>query len=234
MPGLQVQQMKNNFDFDTIFFDLDGTLVDVSRRFHLAYDQTRRGLGLSSFSYDEFWAKYKNGNLSDDVAHDERPKFWMVFLSHFCEYEGPHIGEPIPGVIDLLKVLKARERPVSIITNRTSLPDKVEEELDRIGLAHYIDVVFSHGALGQALSEKRYNAHLFNKAPMLKKALDHLGVDPSRTAYVGDLGSDVKSAREAGLGYAFGVLSGGGSRADLEKASPDAILESAAELIDFI
>ncbi len=88
--------------FEAVFFDLDGTLVDVTRRFHQAYDEARSSLSLPSFPYEEFVRIYMEGKLSEDIPYGDRPEFWGVFLALFSDYEGPHIGEPMPGSIELL------------------------------------------------------------------------------------------------------------------------------------
>ena len=56
-----------------------------------------------------------------------------------------------------------------------------------------------------------------------------LGIEPSRTAIVGDSASDVAMGRAAGAGLVLGVLSGVGDTAELERYA-DEILPSIAEL----
>jgi phosphoglycolate phosphatase len=56
-----------------------------------------------------------------------------------------------------------------------------------------------------------------------------LGVEPARTAVVGDAPPDLRMARAAGAGRAIGVLSGVGDRATLEPLA-DVVLGSIADL----
>lgn len=57
-----------------------------------------------------------------------------------------------------------------------------------------------------------------------------LGTEPARTAVVGDTPADLAMGRSAGLGRVVGVLTGVGSREDLEPLA-DALLESVGELL---
>lgn len=57
-----------------------------------------------------------------------------------------------------------------------------------------------------------------------------LGVDPGRAAMVGDSTADVAMGRAAGAGLVIGVLSGVGTRAELEPLA-DVVLGSIAELL---
>jgi phosphoglycolate phosphatase-like HAD superfamily hydrolase len=57
-----------------------------------------------------------------------------------------------------------------------------------------------------------------------------LGVDPSRAAMVGDSAADVAMGRAAGAGLVVGVLSGVGSRAELEPFA-DTIIGSVGDLL---
>jgi len=58
----------------------------------------------------------------------------------------------------------------------------------------------------------------------------HLGVSPGRIMMVGDTGSDMAFGSAAGVGCRVGVLSGAGSRADLE-AHADVILDTVHDLL---
>ena len=58
-----------------------------------------------------------------------------------------------------------------------------------------------------------------------------LGVEPARTAVVGDTPADLAMGRSAGLGRVVGVLTGVGSREDLEPLA-DALLASVGDLLE--
>ncbi|MFL5718718.1 MAG: HAD family hydrolase [Chloroflexota bacterium] len=56
-----------------------------------------------------------------------------------------------------------------------------------------------------------------------------LGVEPGRTAVVGDSPADLRMGRAAGAGLVVGVLTGVGGRSDLEPEA-DAVIESVGEV----
>lgn len=65
-------------------------------------------------------------------------------------------------------------------------------------------------------------------APVLR-ALKALGLSPSQCCFVGDTELDVLAGKRAGV-FAVGVLSGFGTRGELERAGADLILSSVAEI----
>jgi phosphoglycolate phosphatase-like HAD superfamily hydrolase len=60
-------------------------------------------------------------------------------------------------------------------------------------------------------------------------ALDRAGVDPSHAVFVGDAVWDMEACKRAGV-PAIGLLSGGVSRGELEKAGAKAVFENAHDL----
>ena len=67
----------------------------------------------------------------------------------------------------------------------------------------------------------------------VRKAASLLGVAPSRCLMIGDTIMDIRSARRAGA-YAVGVLSGFGTREELEKAGAQLILDRAFQLLNHL
>ena len=66
---------------------------------------------------------------------------------------------------------------------------------------------------------------------MVVRAAAAVGVEPSRTAVVGDSLADLEMGRAAGAGRVIGVLSGVSAREDLEPFA-DAVVNSVADLAD--
>jgi phosphoglycolate phosphatase len=64
---------------------------------------------------------------------------------------------------------------------------------------------------------------------MVLRLCAELGVEPGRTAVVGDSPADLRMGRAAGAGLVVGVLTGVGARSDLEPGA-DAVIGSVAEL----
>ena len=60
---------------------------------------------------------------------------------------------------------------------------------------------------------------------MVLRLCADLGVEPGRTAVVGDSPADLRMGRAAGVGLVVGVLTGVGGRSDLEPDA-DAVIDS--------
>jgi phosphonatase-like hydrolase len=66
---------------------------------------------------------------------------------------------------------------------------------------------------------------------MIRRAMQLAGVeDPGRVAVVGDTAADLQSAKNAGAGYAIGVLSGAGRADVMAKLPHTVLLDSIADL----
>ena len=75
--------------------------------------------------------------------------------------------------------------------------------------------------------------HKPDPQPLLLAA-ERMGAEPARTAYVGDSPFDVSAAKAAGM-FAIAVTWGRiHDRERLEREDPDAIADSAEELLDFV
>ena len=64
---------------------------------------------------------------------------------------------------------------------------------------------------------------------IIKVALDRAGVDAAHAVFVGDAVWDVEACKRAGVGI-IGLLSGGVSRCELEKAGAHQVFENALDL----
>jgi len=210
-----------------INFDLDGTIVNVERRFHRAFNGARSGLGLHELPHEEFYRRYKTGGLSGDLNPERVEAFWRDFLDRFCFQPGDHLGDLFPGVPEALDRIRALGAKTSIITNRSAENHQVEAELEALGIRHHFDLVLSQGSFH--FKNGRKNAS-WCKSTMIHHAADHFGVKAGQMAMVGDLSHDIASARTAGCSWAVAVRSGGSPVADLENAGPDAIIDSVADL----
>lgn len=72
-----------------------------------------------------------------------------------------------------------------------------------------------------------------DKAPALVEACKYFGVPVSRALYVGDLVSDIRDGKQAGL-RTVGFLNPMGSREILARANPDYIVTSHSELYTLV
>lgn len=228
---------------ELVVFDKDGTLIDFDRMWSgwsadlvrklvaVAGDRTRaplvEALGLDPEGEQVIpgsplaaWpmarlreltvATLIAAGLSDGAAEDAVARSWQppdpVALAH-----------PLADLGTLFRSLRGLGLRIAVATSDDRAP--TEATLAGLGIADLVDGLV---CADDGLPVK--------PAPdTLLHLCAGLGVDPSRTAMIGDSPADVAMGRAAGAALVVGVLSGVGVRAELEPFS-DLILESVAEL----
>lgn len=204
-------------------FDLDGTLVPFHRGY--LFEQTASILKslkrppVHQSMLEECFAAFDYFRF---VIEHERESFMRQFWELFdhASYPAP---QPFPGVVEMMQELRANGVRTALVTARASSRAEVQSALECAGLGALFDSV---------RSREDQSLHWQNKQPMIELTCRELGVDPQQALMVGDIPSDVTSARAAGLGSAVAVTSGGIRRDVLELSRPDLILDKVTELID--
>jgi phosphoglycolate phosphatase len=211
--------------FPLVLFDLDGTLVDsfadicagiraacggieieaTPALLHLA----TRGLPLEDFF------------LEATGAPPEGPRF-DLFVDG---YRGHYLARctettvPFPGVVELLRALRALPHPPAIAVATTKRTATAEKVLEGTGLRGFVDVV--RGSDG--LTPKPDPA-------VLRAAAGDAGVSIERAVMIGDTDRDVCAARAAGC-TSIGVTYGGFSREEMLRLAPDFVVDAPTELL---
>jgi pyrophosphatase PpaX len=127
--------------------------------------------------------------------------------------------EACAGMEDVLVRLYEEGRRLGVVTAKRR--DTAQLAFDRVGLGHLFEAV-----VGGDETER----HKPDPEPLLLGA-ERLGADPTETAYVGDSPFDVRAAKAAGM-FAVAVTWGRiHDRARLEAEEPDAIVDTAEELL---
>lgn len=229
---------------ELVVFDKDGTLIDFDRMWSgwsadlvrklvaVAGDRTRaslvEALGLDPEGEQVIpgsplaaWpmarlreltvATLIDAGLSDGAAEDAVARSWQppdpVALAH-----------PLADLGALFRSLRGLGLRIAVATSDDRAP--TEATLAGLGIADLVDGLV---CADDGLPVK--------PAPdTLLHLCTALGVDPSRTAMIGDSPADVAMGRAAGAALVVGVLSGVGVREELEPFS-DVILGSVAELM---
>jgi nicotinate-nucleotide--dimethylbenzimidazole phosphoribosyltransferase len=103
------------------------------------------------------------------------------------------VAELLPGVEQLLKVLKGHVK-IGIVSNtQTITASEIKKKLATVGIEHYFDVVIATAELG---------IHKPDPAP-ITAAIKALEAKPERTLYIGDIEKDLQAARAAGADFAY-------------------------------
>ncbi len=218
-------------EIDAILFDLDGTLIKADedavralahRLSTVPWLLNRRDPAQVARRIILAWESPANRFLSvlervgwDDGALDLGNRLYRVRA-----LETPHNFTAIDGSVDALHDLSRRYH-LALLTTRSSLHAQAfvrQQHLDSL-----IEVV--------AARDETW--HVRPAAGSVRYAAEKLGVPLERCLVVGDTAADMRAARAAGA-HAVGVLTGFGSRADLERAGADLIFDTVQQLKDWM
>ena len=210
--------------FQTVIFDLDGTLLDTIRDLAGAGNHVCRENGWPEHTLEEFRKMVGHGipNLVERFSPDNcrSPLMMMSTLSQFSEYYGKHNMDrtvPYDGIPDLLASLKEKGVRMAVYSNKA-------DEFSQVIVKHYFPGVFDL-VLG-----KVSGVPVKPDPTGVKRILEKLGADAASTLYVGDSDVDMQTAHNAGL-TACGVTWGFRSREELAGEHPRFLADTPAELL---
>ncbi len=151
---------------------------------------------------------------------------YLHYLARFVNEDGRR-AHSLPGATELLDALRERsgEAAFGLLTGNWS--DGARIKLSSVGLAHYF---FSNGTrpLGAFGEDAPTRPELVPVA--WKRFRERFGsnAEPENTAVVGDTPRDIEAAKVNGA-MAIGVTTGPYSRAQLEEAGADAVLDGISD-----
>ena len=206
--------------FETVLFDLDGTVVDSGAIILASMRHATREVLGRDFSDEELLQAVGGPGLEAQfsaLAPDHVERLVDVYRAH---NESLHVDlEACDGMEDVLVRLRQEGRRLGVVTAKRR--STVELAFDRVPLGHLFETV-----VGGDETER----HKPDPEPLLLGA-ERLGADPAETAYVGDSPFDVLAAKAANM-FAVAVTWGRiHDRGRLEAEQPDAIVDRAEELL---
>ncbi len=218
-------------EIDAILFDLDGTLVEtddhtveaLARRLAVVKWLNPRGdPSRAARRMIMAWESPANSFLAllDRVGLDDNLFSLSERLYRLRAMPIPLNFQAVDGAVDTLNDL-GRRYHLCIVTTRSRL--YAQAFVDQYHLKDVVQIVAGRE------DTFRLKPH---PSPILYVA-EKLGVPVERCLMVGDTSVDILAARAAGA-YSVGVLSGFGSRSDLERAGADKILDNICELKDWM
>ena len=206
--------------WQTVFFDLDGTITDSAPGITNSIIYARKKWGLEPGknedylkfigppmpqSYVDFW-----GFSPEDAA-----RFLVDYREYFAD-KGLFENAVYPGMIDLFRALKAAGKTLYIATTKpTGFSERIAE---RFGFAEYFDMIS-----GSDMKDTN------TKYAVIEAARRAYDVDMSSAVMVGDRAHDVEGAHEHGI-PCIGVTWGFGEPGELQASGADYIADTAAEL----
>ena len=206
--------------YHAILFDMDGTLLDTLTDMQDAVNHVLAAHGLPLRTLEE--VRRFVGNGAGPLIHRALPEGYPQEQKVLAEYRAYYQAHncvqtcPYPGIPELLEALRQRGCKVAIVSNKPH------------GAACALAARFFPGipTFGESPETPRKPA-----PDMVRRALTELNADPSAAVYVGDSEVDVETARNAGLAM-IGVAWGFRGRAALAAAGAEAIVDTAAEILE--
>ena len=178
--------------YETIVFDLDGTLLDTLDDLCGAVNYALRTFGYPERSKAQVQSFIGDGivKLIERAVGKEDNRFDEI-LSTFKAYYKAHCADktkPYPQILAMLKALKAQGKKTAVLSNKA---DFATQALAKQYFGDLLD-----GALGEN------EALGIAKKPApdgLNALLEKLGADKKTCVYVGDSDVDIQTAKNAGV-----------------------------------
>jgi pyrophosphatase PpaX len=209
--------------FPVVLFDLDGTVVDSGAIILASMRHATREVLGSEHTDEELMQGVGGPGLEAQLAvfgPDDVDELVRVYRQH---NEPLHSElEACVGMEDVLARLHAEGRRLGVVTAKRR--STVELAFARIPVAHLFETV-----VGGDETVK----HKPDPEPLLLAA-ERMGVDPTTAAYVGDSPFDMRAAKAAGMAAVAVTWGRIHDRARLEREEPDAIAESAEDLLELL
>ena len=208
--------------YDTVIFDLDGTLLDTLEDLMLSVNHALSGRTEVRRSLQEVRGFVGNGvrrlmvlSLPGGERNPQFEEAMADFRAHYAVHCRDHT-RPYPQIMDMLRELKARGLKMGIVSNK---PDAQVKDMN----GEYFG-----GMFGAAMGEKEGVRH--KAAPdSLLRAMEELGGTREGTLYVGDSEVDVMTAKNAGVDC-LSVTWGFRDRDVLEEAGAVRFIDAPMEL----
>ena len=211
--------------YDTVLFDLDGTLTDSGLGITKAVQYALGQLGyavppresLFSFIGPPLHKSFQRHCGLDEAGAVEAVRQFRVYYN---EMGGILENEVYPGIRELLAELKQAGKRLVIATSKPQAA--AEKVMHHFGLDEFVPEIIGG-------TDDTRNT----KGKVIAYALREYGVDPKTAIMVGDREHDVHGAAENDL-PTIGITWGYGDRAELEAAGAKAVFDTPAETAEYI
>lgn len=209
-----------------VIFDLDGTLLNTLGDLRAATNHALEVRGLPPHSMEEIRQFIGNGIrlLICRAMPEGTPEAEIdAALDDFKAYYAAHIHDrtvPYDGIPQLLTALRKRGIKVAVLSNKI---DSASQQLIEYFFPGKTDVVF-----GEHVGVPRKP-----DPTSCRMVMQQLGVQPEQVLYVGDSGTDMQTAKNAGL-CAVGVTWGFRSKEVLLEYGADVLVHRPEQILQIL
>lgn len=201
--------------YETVIFDLDGTLVDSYDALQQSVNHTRSRFGLAPLTLAEVKAMVGDGLgvlLRRTFAPNAVPNAAQRIFEEHYDTVCCNSSRLLDGVDTTLAKLHAAGARMAICTNKpTSFSVRI---VDHLGLSRFVEAVVGPDLAGARKPEGEH----------VRFTIDRAGGRPESTLFVGDMKIDVEAARSAGVDVAV-IPTGAVDAETLREADADFLLE---------
>lgn len=210
--------------YNTVIFDLDGTLLNTLEDLGDSVNHALKSFGYLERTYEEVRCFVGNGikelmfkAVPKGTDEETALKCLQVFKDHY-KTNMQHKTAPYNGIIELLETLKSNGFKLGIVSNKYDFGVK---NLNKYYFKDLIPV-----AIGECEGVRRKPA-----PDTVLTAMKELNAQKESTLYVGDSGSDMITAQNAGV-KGVGVTWGFRDAKSLKESGADFLVDSPAQLLD--
>jgi HAD superfamily hydrolase (TIGR01549 family) len=208
---------------DTVVLDVDGTLLDSNYHHAIAWSRAFEHAGVTV----PLWRIHRAIGMGGDklvaaAAGDQVESDHGDAVRDRWEQEYDELIEEtklLPGAKKLLQVLK--ERGIQVALASSSIPKHAKHAFDLLEADDLADTATT----AEDVEESKPDPEL------VEEALSRL--DSDQACVIGDSVYDVEAAQRSGV-PAYGVLTGGYGRAELEQAGAAGVYDDVQDLLDHI
>lgn len=213
--------------FQSVIFDLDGTLLDTLEDLTNAANDTCRQNGWPEHSQDSIRQLVGNGvpnlvrSLSPSGSHS--PLLMIAAVQQFCKHYQDHDTDcscPYPGVMEMLQQLKAAGVTMGVYSNK-------KHSFCKELVNHYFPDLF---VVAQGKEE---GLPLKPSLEGTEHVLKAMGVDSKTTLFVGDSMGDVQTAHNANMA-SCAVTWGFRDAQQLKESNPTYLVDSTQAIVDIV
>lgn len=208
--------------YDTVIFDLDGTLLDTLDDLTDGVNHALAGFGYPLATREQIRSRLGYGSnylIAESIPGGRgNPEYQAVFDDYLAYYRAHSSVKtaPYPGIMALLERLKDIGVKCAIVSNK---PGSAARELGK----RWFDGLVAT-TVGDRVGIRRKPA-----PDTLLEVMRQLGAAPERTVYIGDSEVDVQTAQAAGVDC-ISVTWGFRTEMQLVESGASVLVSDAAEL----